>query len=199
MGRPEEPRRVDRAHDWVLSVDATSGSRPTCNAKSAACRGRSAVRGYRMPRCGFYLGSWIRSTDWYPNPQLRLATAARDGHAAGARDGVGGRTVGSLRSDLQHYPSRTWPTTRADRYVTTLAARQLAEDGRNASAVDLLLHPAAAFLRNYVLKRGVRQGRVGLTVSIMNSYYVFLKFAKLFELQRSRQVGTRQSAVGSRQ
>jgi hypothetical protein len=46
---------------------------------------------------------------------------------------------------------------------------------------DLLVHPPAAFLRNYVLRRGCLQGRAGLLVSLMNSYYVFLKYAKLRE------------------
>ena len=47
--------------------------------------------------------------------------------------------------------------------------------------------PAAplAFLRNYLLRGGVREGLAGLVISVMNSYYVFLKFAKLWELRRA--------------
>jgi hypothetical protein len=40
-----------------------------------------------------------------------------------------------------------------------------------------------AFLRNYVLKGGVTDGVPGLVISAMNAYYVFLKFAKLWELR----------------
>ena len=40
------------------------------------------------------------------------------------------------------------------------------------------------FLRNYVLRGGFRDGIPGLIVSLMNSYYVFLKFAKLWEHHR---------------
>ena len=49
-----------------------------------------------------------------------------------------------------------------------------------------LVHPPAAFLRNYVLRRGFTDGTVGLTISLVNSYGVFLKFAKLWERQRQR-------------
>jgi glutamate/tyrosine decarboxylase-like PLP-dependent enzyme len=45
-------------------------------------------------------------------------------------------------------------------------------------------HPAAAFLRNYVLRRGFADGAAGLIISSMNAHYVFLKFAKLWELGR---------------
>jgi hypothetical protein len=58
------------------------------------------------------------------------------------------------------------------------------EGGRRASAVDLLLHPPAAFLRNYVLRGGFADGVAGLTISLVNAYSVLLKFAKLWELQQ---------------
>ena len=47
------------------------------------------------------------------------------------------------------------------------------------------IHPPLAFLRNYLLRGGFRDGAAGLIVSAMNSYYVFLKFAKLWELQQT--------------
>ena len=68
-----------------------------------------------------------------------------------------------------------------DRY-TTLAARQMWEDGRRAGWADVALHPPLAFLRNYVLKAGIRDGVPGLIISILNATYVALKFAKLWEL-----------------
>jgi hypothetical protein len=49
----------------------------------------------------------------------------------------------------------------------------------------MALHPAFAFFRNYVLRAGFKDGRVGFIVSVLNSYYVFLKLAKLWERQRA--------------
>jgi hypothetical protein len=65
------------------------------------------------------------------------------------------------------------------------------ENGRRATAFDLLVHPPAAFLRNYVLRRGFLDGNVGLTISLMQAWSVFLKFAKLWELERSPEVEAR--------
>jgi hypothetical protein len=45
------------------------------------------------------------------------------------------------------------------------------------------VHPVAAFLRNYVLRRGFLDGTAGLTISTLGAGAVFLKFAKLWELQ----------------
>ena len=57
------------------------------------------------------------------------------------------------------------------------------EAGRRAGLFDLVIHPFAAFLRNYLLRLGVFDGVPGLIISIVNSYSVFLKFAKLWERQ----------------
>jgi hypothetical protein len=72
-----------------------------------------------------------------------------------------------------------------ERY-TTYAARQMHEDGRRASWLQIAGHPPMAFLRNYVLKGGITDGVPGLVISAMNAYYVFLKFAKLWELQSAK-------------
>ena len=44
--------------------------------------------------------------------------------------------------------------------------------------------PAAGVSAELLLRGGFRDGEAGLLVSMLNSYYVFLKYVKLFEMQR---------------
>jgi len=176
------------SNDWILSLDADERVTPelgeeirnTLKAAPTHC-------GYRLPRVTWYLGRWIRSTDWYPDYQLRLydRRAARWNTRRVHESVEADRAPGILRHELQHYAYRDIADhlETIDRY-TTLAARQMHEAGRRASVLDLALHPPAAFLRNYVAKGGFRDGATGLVISRMNAYYVFLKFAKLWELQQ---------------
>jgi glycosyltransferase involved in cell wall biosynthesis len=176
------------AHDWILSLDADERVTPEL-AKEIQARLDEAPReaAFRIPRVTWHLGRWIRSTDWYPDFQLRLYDrraaewTGRYVHEAVTVRGA----VGQLRGELQHYAYRDIADhlDTIDRY-TTLAARQMHESGRRAGLVDLVLHPPLAFLRNYVARGGFRDGTTGLVISRMNAYYVFLKFAKLWELQR---------------
>jgi len=178
------------SHDWILSVDADERVTPALAEEIRSVLSSDPVaRGYRVPRVSCYLGRWIRTTDWYPDYQLRLY----DRHAARwvgdfvhERVEVAGR-VERLRHELQHLPYRdvAHHLRTMDRY-TTLAARQMLEDGRRAGPAGLLARPIGAFLRNYLLRGGWRDGSVGLVISVLNSYYVFLKFAKLWEAQRVR-------------
>ena len=107
------------------------------------------------------------------------------------------RAPGVLRHELQHYAYRdiSHHLATIDRY-TTLAAEQWLAEGRRTNALGMFFHPRFAFLRNYVLRGGFRDGATGLLVSRMNSYYVFLKLAKLWELQ---QRATPQSAISNQQ
>ena len=59
------------------------------------------------------------------------------------------------------------------------------------------MHADAAFLRNYVLRGGIRDGTAGLIVSLLNAYYVALKFVKLWELGRKSEVRSQKTEVRS--
>jgi glycosyltransferase involved in cell wall biosynthesis len=178
----------EAAHDWILSVDADERVSPELKAEIQSTLATDpANAGYRVPRVTFHLGRWIRTTDWYPDCQLRLYDRRRaEWNGRRVHESVSARgPVGQLRRDLQHYAYRdiSHHHQTMDRY-TTLAAEQLASEGRDASLTDLLVHPPAAFLRNYVLKRGFMDGAPGAIISAMNAHYVLLKYAKLWALRR---------------
>jgi glycosyltransferase involved in cell wall biosynthesis len=173
-------------HDWIFSLDADERVTPELAAEvTALLASGPRASGYRVPRVTFHLGRWMRSTDWYPDYQLRFYDRRRARwsgkhvHESVKADGP----VEDLRGELQHYAYRDLAHhfQTMDRY-TTLAARQMFEEGRRAGFFDLMVHPPAAFFRNYVLRGGFRDGVPGLIVSAMNARYVGLKFAKLWEL-----------------
>ena len=173
-------------HEWIFSLDADERVTPELAAEVTALVSRGpGAAGYRVPRVTFHLGRWMRSTDWYPDYQLRLYDrrrarwAGKYVHESVKADGP----VEYLRSELQHFAYRDLAhhLETMDRY-TTLAARQMFEEGRRAGFFHLMVHPPAAFFRNYVLRGGFRDGKAGLMVSAMNARYVRLKFAKLWEL-----------------
>ena len=177
------------SHDWILALDADERVPPPLAAEiQRIMREGSILGGYRMPRVSFYLGRWIRGTDWYPDYQLRLYDR-RVGRFNGKRvhESVElsyGRP-GTLQHDLQHFPYRDISdhVTSIDHY-TTLAAEEWFAEGRRTNPLEAAVHPPAAFLRNYLFRRGFRDGTAGFLISILNSYYVFLKILKLWELQR---------------
>jgi glycosyltransferase involved in cell wall biosynthesis len=188
---PQKNYAADRAsHDWILSIDADERITPALGAEiRELMRTGPAADGYRIPRVSYYLGRWIRSTDWYPDLRLRLYHRRRaqwTTHRVHESIRTSG-AVGRLRGEMLHYPYRdiSEHLAKIDSY-TTLVAEQWAAEGRRATAFQAYVHSRLAFLRNYVLRRGFRDGQTGLLVSLLNSHYVFLKYAKLIELRAGR-------------
>lgn len=176
------------SHDWIFSLDADERITPELATEILARLASEPVRrGYRVPRVTFHLGRWMRTTDFYPDYQTRLydRRAARwKGRYVHESVQVDGG-AGYLSQELQHY-SFLDLRDHLDRinHYTTLWALQNYQAGRRAGPLDLLVHPPAAFVRNYLLRRGFLDGTPGLLLSGVNAYGVFLKFAKLWELQR---------------
>ncbi|HSL24248.1 MAG TPA: glycosyltransferase family 2 protein [Vicinamibacterales bacterium] len=176
------------AYDWILSLDADERVTPALADEIRALMAADPPPhpGYRIPRVSWYLGRWIRTTDWYPDRQLRLYDRRRGSwqnrrvHESVTVQGAAGR----LTHEIQHRPYRDLAhhLTTMNRY-TTLAAEEMYEQGQRSGLGSILFLPVAAFIRNYLLRRGFMQGTRGLIISHLNSYYVLLKFLKLWELQ----------------
>jgi glycosyltransferase involved in cell wall biosynthesis len=187
------------SHDWILSLDADERVTPALAGEIRATLAADPRHGgYRIPRVAFHLGRWIRTTDWYPDDQLRLydrRAAQWKGAYVHESVAVTG-SIGRLRNELQHHPYRDVADhlETIDRY-TTLAAREMNAAGRRAGALQIAGHPPFAFLRNYLLRGGFRNGVPGLIISMLNAYYVFLKFSKLWQLQHA--TGSAQHPAGS--
>jgi glycosyltransferase involved in cell wall biosynthesis len=180
------------ANDWIFSLDADERITPALAGEVLALLTTEPPRkGYRIPRVAYHLGRWVRTTDFYPDYQTRLydrrsARWTGMGYVHESVNVDGG--PGQLANELQHFSFRDLRD-QLDRinHYTTLAARQMHEQGQRTGPLAIVTHPPAAFLRNYLLRRGFLDGTVGLTISLMNSYSVFLKFAKLWELQNNSQ------------
>ena len=187
------------SHDWILSLDADERVTPQLAEEIKALMAEPPPKpAYRIPRVTWHLGRWVRTTDWYPDHQLRLydrRTAQWTGRYVHEAVTVRG-DVGQLRGELQHFAYRDIADhlETIDRY-TTYAANQMHESGRRAGLLQIAGHPPLAFLRNYLAHGGIRDGAAGFIISAMNSYYVFLKFAKLWELQNQERVSSSKSEV----
>ena len=174
-------------HDWVLCVDADERVSPPLITEIRALRdgGFAGAAGFEMPRCTRYLGAWIRHGTWYPDAQLRLFDRRRGRWISPHPHGVHERVevdgpVKRLTNDLWHEPYRTVGDhlKTIDRYTTEIAAGMHAA-GNRARLDQMVLTPAAEFVKFYVLKRGFLDGWRGLLLAYLHARYVRMKYAKL--------------------
>ena len=177
------------SHPWVLLVDADERVTPALRARVLALLeedGRGHA-GFHVRRENLFYGRVIWHGGWDADYPLRLfrRDAARFEerrvHAPLRVEGSVGRIEEPLQHDTHRGMSR-W-LQKLDRY-TTWAAADLHARGRRATWIQLLLRPAWRFLRALLLRGGLLDGVRGLLIAWSGAVVVFVKYAKLWELER---------------
>ncbi len=183
---------LEQAHgDWILSLDAderlAAGAQEEIRREIRSATDRLA--GFVFSRHSYYLGRWINHGGWYPDYKLRLIRRGRgrwtgiDPHDKLQVDGATKR----LKSEILHYVYRnlSHQLMTVDSF-SAIAARQWQDRGETFRLHSLLLRPPAKFLECYVWKKGFLDGLPGFIIAVASSFYVFLKYAKLWEAQQHK-------------
>lgn len=177
--------------DWLFWIDADERVSDELKASIANLReydDSKLADGYKISRKTFFMDRWIRHCGWSPDYQMRLYRKGKsswDGVAPHQTARVDGR-VETLDGKLLHYTkSDLSEYHRVTNSYATLAAEYLAAEGKTVGAFGIFTSAVAAFIRTYILKQGFRDGVPGLMISMFTAYGVFLKYAKVWEINRS--------------
>jgi len=182
---------VDQAtNDWVLCIDADERVSSQLAKSITQILREPTTPVYRMARCNRFLGRWLRHGEGYPDWSLRLfdRRSARWSDDTVHEKVLYAVTPGTLDGDLLHESADDLRAylEKQNRY-TTLAAQQLFERGQSASALHLLASPLVRFFKFYFFRLGFLDGMPGLAHTVIGCMNSFMKYAKLAELQRSRE------------
>ena len=94
--------------------------------------------------------------------------------------------VGRLEGSLLHYSYLDLADQlRQTLSFTGISATELYERGHRASLMDLSARPFWAFVHRYLMRWGILDGVPGLMMAANHSFCVFLKYARLWEMERS--------------
>lgn len=194
---PQKQRACDMAaNDWILNLDADEVLSPGTRGVIERALTTPRAAGFRLPRRERMF--WTVQHRWaWRNGHLRLFDRRRGRmndvpvHAAVEVDGP----VKTLwRADFVNDGDGDIATRvgKINRYSSGMVAHKLAKRQR-FSGVMMVLYPPIFFLRQYFFKRYFLSGWAGFVASVLGAFYVFLKYAKLHEAQRSgrREAGDR--------
>lgn len=178
---------------WILWIDADERVTPQLaeEIQGVLAADDGQVSGYSMPRKANFLGRWIHHGGWYPGRVIRLFRKERGRftvqrvHEQLLLDGP----VSPLRSDLLHYtdPDLHHYFAKFNKY-TSLAAEEMFLQGKRFRLPELLTSPPWRFVQMYILRRGFLDGLQGFVLAVVSSAYVFVKYAKLWELEQKQRV-----------
>lgn len=181
-------------HDWVLLLDADEALSPDLQVeiRHLLQRGPEA-EGYEIPRLEQMF--WrMYSPATRMNHYLRLFDKRKGDiddapiHAAPKVRGP----VARLKASFYHYGETDIHTKveKINAYSTGLVVDKLRKK-RWGIPLIMVFYPPLFFIRSYLFKRNFLNGWAGFINSAIAAFYVFLKYAKLYEHRQFAKHGTR--------
>jgi len=180
-------------YDHVLSLDADEYLSEKLLLSIKHVKENWNACGYRMNRLSSYGGKWIRHGSWYPDRKIRLWDRRKGGWGGeNPHDRVllGSHSkIKQLDGDLMHtaYQDSTETLAKIQSYSTIYKNESIGQ--KQSSVLKILGHSLFAFIKSYVIKRGVLDGFEGLMVAAAEGNHVFYKYAKLYEANRQQLIG----------
>lgn len=182
-------------HHWVLLLDADEVLSPALQAEIQQLMARGPdADGYELPRQEQQF--WrMCSTKVRMNGFLRLFDK-RKGRVSDmpvhAAPKVQGR-IGRLKHPFYHFGERSIhiKVEKINMYSSGLVEDKVRKGKRPRPWLMLIFYPPFAFLRLYLFKRNFINGWSGFIVSVVGAFYVFLKYAKLYEHEQVQRHGNR--------
>jgi glycosyltransferase involved in cell wall biosynthesis len=177
------------SHDYILSIDADEALSPELKNSILELKGNWIKDGYFFNRMTSYCGKWIRHCGWYPDRKLRLFIKGK-----GMWSGLNPHdrfitqnpeSTSLLKGDLLHYSYYSIEEHLAQvNKFTTIAAKSAYENGSRSTILTILISPGIRFIRDYIFHLGILDGYYGLVICCISSHATFIKYVKMFELQK---------------
>ncbi len=174
--------------DWILSVDADEEITAELAKEIKGKIKQPDVTGYWLPRKNIIFGKWITHGLWWPDRQLRLFRKNRGKfpckhvHEYAEVDGP----TGTLEEPYIHhnYDSISQFIRKMDSLYTESEVQKLLSAKYQLSWTDAIRFPVSDFVKIYFAQEGYKAGLHGLVLSILQAFYSFIVFAKLWEKQQ---------------
>ena len=180
---PQKNRAVAELEtDWILSIDTDEVVTPELAAaiREAIASPRADV--YALDRMSSFCGHWVRRSGWYPDWVPRLF---KRGTARFSDDLVHERLVfdtpaKQLAGRLLHYSYDDFETVlRKVNAYSSAGAQQRHAAGKRGNFAQAIARGLWAFLRTYLLRGGILDGRSGFMIAVFNAETVYYRFLKL--------------------
>lgn len=203
-GRQKNIALQQAANDHVLSLDADEALDASL-LQSIAKEKQEGFRydGYTMNRCTNYCGRFIRHGDWYPDKKLRLFNRQK---IQWSDDQVHENTVVGAGARLHHLPGDIlhFSYTTLEEHInmnnrySTMSAELYFKKGKRGAWWKMLVNPAWAFVRGYLIRLGFLDGFQGYVIAKNVAHLTFMKYYKLYALQKGIPVSSRNQAVAKK-
>lgn len=174
---------------WALSLDADETLSKELANEITAIPDDTDIDGFYILRLNYFLGGRMNYSGLNKEYILRLARMGKSAYkdvlvheileVEGATDRLNEAMLHFSYSSLEDY------FVKFNNY-TSLAARDMMVKGRKFNIFIVILRFPIEFLKRYILKCGFMDGIRGFIWATISTFYVFVKYIKLWDLTRCK-------------
>jgi glycosyltransferase involved in cell wall biosynthesis len=175
---------------YVLSLDADEVLSSALKESILTLKSNIQSDAYSLNRLTNYCGSWIHHCGWYPDKKIRLWNKEK-GRWGGENPHdqvilIQGSSVDHLKGDLLHYSfhSLSDHLKQLDKFTDIASRESFKKNKKIIPGIHIVVYPFFIFIKMYFLKLGFLDGFAGFLVCVSGAYYRFMKYAKLYYLQK---------------
>ena len=186
-GRSKNEAIAYAKYDWILSLDSDEKLDATLYRQLQQWQPPAETTVYQVLWKNYFGGQWIRHSDWGNSWKKRLFNKAvvKWDDAIAHEDLVSDQPLQFVKFEgyLEHY---TFKDSKEYAFKMINSAMITAEKyhrmGKKAGFMKLIFAPGFIFLKTYFFKLGFLDGYKGWMIAKTTSYYTFIKYARLNEL-----------------
>lgn len=174
--------------DWILCLDDDEVVTEALAREMKEVTQHSLVAGFWIPRKNIIFGKWIEHGIWWPDRQLRLF---RRNHGKYPEKHVHEHMQVDGPTDVLVAPYIHYNYHSISQYLWKMQSIYTDSDVQKFVAMnyrvdwrDAIRFPVSDFVKLYFAQRGYKDGLHGLVLALLQSFYSFIVFAKLWEQEK---------------
>jgi len=172
--------------DWILLLDADEQVTEELKdeIKKIINQKSNDIVGYWIPRKNIIFKKWIKHTGWWPDLQLRLFKNGKvkfPCQSIHENPFLKGKSL-NLENHLihYHYQNISQYLKRLDTY-TDNDKKVWLEEGKQLKWFQAISLPSDEFIKRFIVWQGYKDGLHGLALSLLQAFFQFIVFAKVWE------------------
>jgi glycosyltransferase involved in cell wall biosynthesis len=176
-------------NDWILNPDTDEfldeDALKFINSKSYET---DIYDGYEFRRTNYLADKKIDFAGWYPDYACRFFNKQTASPSeAMIHQKVIGNNIKRVNVHLTHYAwSSFYQIIAKKNQYTDWQVEDLMKANKRASALTPITHGFSSFFTCYFLKKGIFNGLDGFTFSLIQSFFSYIKYAKLRKAQKNK-------------
>ncbi|TCJ98623.1 galactosyltransferase-like protein [Volucribacter psittacicida] len=176
-------------NDWIINIDSDEIFTPELIQEIRQLDLSNPHRVYAIPRINHYRGKPIKTCGWYPDYVKRLyhKSAVQFNHKKvhESLQLTQEHQIINLTQPFLHYSfaNAEGLISKMQQYTSLFAEQQ--KFRKRASLLTAIGHGISAFVKNYIVKKGVLSGADGFVISFANASGSYYKYVKLAEANQT--------------